>query len=519
MADRNWNAHLAVVVCTPFKKATGPRGDLIFEPISPLWHRARMDLSFGTNINVCQYCADGMEVGVARSHVAKGCREARPKPEFLLFIDSDVIVPNDSFTKLFYHLKTNPKIDIAAGVYVVKGAFPYDPLIYRDNGEGAYWDWAVGDILTTKQHGIRGVHMGLTLIRVSLFDRLIEAGLVHGDGTDQEDEPFFCTQNYRIQEQGKGPATFKGTEDIYFCDKVRKIDGQILVDTSVLAGHHDHKTGISFGLPWETSPIQRAKWLPLPDGSGLRGDEKEAKENEQPCEFCKGEGEINYGNPEFDQADRPCEKCGGKGTIKVPLKIAIDLGAGESRRAWDGYKTYTTDYRKDSGADYIQPLPVMNLPDDHYDLVASRHSFEHVGRWEQEKLFAECFRICKPGGKLEVIVPNLEWACQKVVAGEMDVNVMNVLYGGQEADTEINSREANVHYFGYTKDVLRALVESAGFVDVRVVDWRDDPAHGYHLLCLANKPESVKAIEHNGVVSLSEPEAEVKSETREVVEV
>lgn len=482
MSDHN--ARLACVTCTPMAKITGPSGNLIYEPLDPRWHRARMGLSYGTNINASEICVDGLEVGDARSRVAARCRDMQPKPFCCFFLDSDVIPPNDAFTKLFYRLKANPTIDIAVGIYVVKGAAPFDPLIYQGNGMGAFWDFAVGDILTTKQHGITACHMGLTLIRTSLFDRMIEAGIVHGDGTDQDDAPFFRTESYR-RDGPKGVETFKGTEDIWFCGLAEKVGCQILVDTSVLAGHCDRKTGVVYGLPGDTSPIERAKWLPLADGSGRRKDHMEAEANVEDCSWCK---DAVLACPE---ADSPCPECKGTGKIKKPLLLAIDLGAGESRREWDGHKVYTLDSRRNSGADYIQELPVLNLPDNHYDMVTSRHSFEHVGRWDQETLWAECYRICKPGGKLEVIVPNAEWAAGKIVAGEVDSHVLNVLYGSQEQESEMG-RESNTHFFCYTPAIGLALAETAGFEKVEVASFKTDESLGYHMVITALKPSLIE---------------------------
>jgi predicted SAM-dependent methyltransferase len=471
------NARTAVVTCTPLAKITGPGGNLIYKPVSPLWHRARMSLSYGTNINNAEFVVDGLEVGDARSRVAARVLKMTPNPYYLLFIDSDVIVPNDAFTKLFYHLKTKPNIDIACGIYVVKGSPPYDPLIYRDNGEGAFWDFAVGDILTTKQHGIRAVHMGLTLIRVSLFQRMIDAGVVHGEGDNQDDEPFFCTQDYSVDNAG-GRATFKGTEDIYFCAKARKVDAQILVDTSVLAGHVDENTGMVFGLPGDSSPIERAKWLPLADGSGRRKDRIEVEGNKEKCNECNGSGKVGR-----RKKRKVCSNCQGLGEISKPLKLAIDLGAGESHRQWEGYKTYRLDARVDSKPDYCQEMENLNLPDNHYDLVASRHSFEHVGRFQQERLWREAFRICKPGGRCEIVLPNAEWAAEKIVAGEMDMHVLNVLLGGAETDVDMKESGLiwNVHKFIYTPEVAKTLAETAGFVNVVVIDYKIASDVGYHM--------------------------------------
>ena len=185
------------------------------------------------------------------------------------------------------------------------------------------------------------------------------------------------------------------------------------------------------------------------------------------------------------------------------LKLAIDLGAGGTRRQWDGYVTYTLDARPETCPDYCQDLLMLNLPDEHFDLVASSHAFEHVGRWDQEQLWTEVFRVCKPGGKLEVIVPNVAWAAEKIHQGQEDGHTLNVLYGAQEAHGY--AREFNLHYFGYTPAILRALAEGAGFVDVTTESWKENHELGYHLVCRATRP-AVVAAEHNGEVNhVSDP--------------
>ena len=493
------NARLAVVTSTPMARHANADGVLVYEGLDPRWHRARMGLSFGTNINTTEICADGMEIGNARSQVASGARKMNPKPFCTFFLDRDVVPAPDAWTKMFYYLKTRPEIDVVCGIYCAKGAAPFDPLIYQGNGMGAFWDFAVGDILTTKTHGITACHMGLTLIRTSLFDRLIAAGLVHGDGDDQEDCPFFKTVRY-----DKDKSRFSGTEDIYFCALGEKLDPpmQILVDTSVLAGHIDRRTGISYGLAGNTSPIERAKWLPLPDGSGLRKDRKEADEwtTECECDLCNGT-KVWRGYRD-DETESTCPKCNGVGTTKVPtpMRLAIDLGSGETRREWPGYITYTLDTRPGAETDYVQDLCALNLPLDHYDLVASRHAFEHIGRWDQERLWKQVFAITKPGGKIEIIVPNLEWAAARIVEGEVDFHALNVLYGSQELEAEMG-REFNHHKFGYTPAIIRALAEQAGFAEIEIKDYHSDPDLAYHLILTAVKPEAkeVPVHETNGV--------------------
>lgn len=444
------NARTAVVICTPMAKVTGPRGDLILDPISPLWHRARAGLHMPTNINICEAQADGLEVGDARSRIAANCLKMNPRPEFLLFIDSDVIVPYDCFTKLFFRARCFPDHDIFAGVYCLKNPSVPDPLIYTENGQGPFWDWKVGDILTTKGHDIRSVHMGATLIRVSLFQKLLDAGLVHGDGTDQGDEPFFHTGNTRSDKAGHARLAV-GTEDIYFCHKAHQLGAKVLVDTSVLCGHHDKATGTTYGLPYGSGPAEWTMWLH--DAKGIGKDKAAAaKENK---------------------------------------KIALDIGAGGDRREWAGYQTYTTDIRADTKPDYVQDTRLLNLPEDHFDLVCSSHHLEHIGRWDQEAVWKQIFKVCAPGGAIEHIVPNVEWAAEKIVAKEVDGHVMSVLYGAQEQHGY--ERIYNTHFFGYTPEVAVALAEQAGFVDVVTEDWKIRPELGYNLIIRGRKPVPVSS--------------------------
>lgn len=426
------DGQVSVAFCSPHRKIRLPNGQEILDTITVQWHRARTGLALGTNCNFIQLFEDGKEVGVARESAARRVLAHNPRPKYLFFLDDDVLPMWDAFVKLFYRLETHPEWDVAAGVYCVKGW--RDPLIYSGEGCGPFWDWAVGDLLTTEGHGIAATHMGLTLIRTSLFQRMLDQGVVN------DETPFFKT----IRESGttkEGSAwTRSGTEDLYFYNLARKAGVNIAVDTSVLAGHICKQTGVTYGLPEDSPPVERAKWL-------ANKDKQEAGE----------------------------------------LKLALDLGAGGRRREWPGHKTFTTDIRADAKPDYVQDSLKLNLPADHFDLVASSHHLEHIGRWDQETVWGEIFKITKPGGRIEHIVPSVEWAAAKISDGQTDEHVLNVLYGAQESHGY--ERQYNLHYFGYTKSIAKALAETAGFVDVECRDWQDESELGYNLIITGRKPE------------------------------
>lgn len=458
------NQHIAVAFCSPHRKISLPNGKQIVDTITWEWHQAKTALAVGTNCNFMELFENGKEVGEARDSAVRRCLEHKPQPRYLFFLDDDVLPSFDAFVKLLRHMEWNPEIDIATGVYACKTLC--EPLIYKGNGVGPFWDWAVGDILTTAQHGITGTHMGLTLIRVGLFQRMLDAKLI------TDDVPFYKT----VREQASATTKRSGTEDLYFYSLAGQLDPpvQILVDTSVLAGHIDKDTGITWGLPVESPPIKRAKWL---------------------------------GNKDREEAVAIHEHQDGRGLdAVVHLKLAIDLGAGGRRREWDGYQTYTLDIRADAKPDYCQDTRSLNFPENHWDLVASNHHLEHIGRWDQEQVFREMFRITKPGGKWEHIVPNLEWAAAKIADGQTDEHVMNVLYGAQESHGY--GRIYNTHFMGFTKTLLAALAEQAGMVDIQTEDYRDNEANGYNLVLRCSKPNLSEMPKDKGEANVTDSSTE-----------
>lgn len=242
--------NVGIAYCTPHPYIAGPAGPRL-APLTAEWHRAERGLALPTNLNRIQIFRDGMEVGEARQSCIVDCMALANRPEFLFFLDYDVIPQHDAVTKLLYRARHYPEYDIFSGVYCLKSPLP-EPLIYRDWGVGPYWDWTVGDLLL---EGITATHMGCTLIRMSLFDRL-----------DYKTKPAFLTENTQFIKDGV-LHNQRGTEDLYFCQRaIKEAKAKILVDTSVLCGHQDFASGQIYGLPADSRPVLGAKWLVSKNG-------------------------------------------------------------------------------------------------------------------------------------------------------------------------------------------------------------------------------------------------------------
>jgi predicted SAM-dependent methyltransferase len=242
------------------------------------------------------------------------------------------------------------------------------------------------------------------------------------------------------------------------------------------------------GLPDDSPPVKRAHWLRFGEG-------------DKRCVDCA--------KPKAPSENWPGDWCKCKAADELK---ALDIGAGGQRRKWDGYRTFTTDIRRDTKPDYVMDSRLLNLPDESFDLTASSHHLEHIGRLDQERVWAEIFRITKPGGKCEHIVPNWVWAANKLIEAEKGYDdsayehVGNVCYGAQEAHGY--ERIYNTHFMLYTPRIAKELAEGAGFVDVTTESYRENEGLGYNLVIRGRKlkageekplPELVPAIvESNG---------------------
>jgi cellulose synthase/poly-beta-1,6-N-acetylglucosamine synthase-like glycosyltransferase len=191
--------------------------------------------------NVGEIRVDGQEVGVARN--AAAAEAIKRGFKYLMFIDSDTLVPANGLRLLTYHLDNNPDYDIAAGLYTNKGNPPV-PLIWDRWGEGVFWDWTLGDVL---KNNIVACGTGCMLIRVSLFERL-----EHSD-----DNPWFLTDIGTTCDDGGQQFQYLISDDIHFCRRaVQEAGAKILVDTTVYCSHID-SDGVQWQLRDDSLPVKR----------------------------------------------------------------------------------------------------------------------------------------------------------------------------------------------------------------------------------------------------------------------
>lgn len=99
--------------------------------------------------------------------------------------------------------------------------------------------------------------------------------------------------------------------------------------------------------------------------------------------------------------------------------------------------------------------PIPPLYHGAFDIVFLSHVLEHIEFMRVFWVVVNLIQLLTEGGELHIAVPDLEWACRKVLQGEDGIATAGVFWGGQ-------LNEWDYHKSGYTLHSLRILMESAG---------------------------------------------------------
>lgn len=204
--------------------------------LMPEWAMGMMTQGYPIATNLTYFTTKNVEVGEAREQMAEKALELGTR--FLFFVDDDVAPPVFAARKLIYELEQNGppfgKVMVAAGIYCTKEDPPY-PIVFKEQGSGASWDWKVGEVFPCF-----GIGTGCMMIRTEVFKHL--------------PKPWFKT----VDKDPTASNEFRHqmTDDLFFCQRVREAGFGILAHGGVIAIHWDEKTETPYMLPSGCYPLR-----------------------------------------------------------------------------------------------------------------------------------------------------------------------------------------------------------------------------------------------------------------------
>lgn len=179
--------------------------------------------------------AYGDEVGIAYNNMISNIL-ANPelsKWKYVLTLESDNLPPPDAHIRLLESIEIG-KYDAVSGLYFTKGPVNMpmaygDPAEFNKTGVLDFRPRSVADAIKAGQlMEVNGIAMGCSLYRMELFRQI--------------PHPWFVSVSDMVE--GKGAMGF--TQDLFFCEKARRIGKRFAVDMRVKVGHLDFTSGIVY---------------------------------------------------------------------------------------------------------------------------------------------------------------------------------------------------------------------------------------------------------------------------------
>lgn len=364
------------------------------------------------------------------------------KARYLLFLDEDVIWPPEGVKVLLYNLENHPDWSVVGGLYFTKSN-PPEPLIYQETGMGAYWNFKLGDMI--KITGFMG--SGFHLYRVSDLEAMklpqeYEEKDPWNNVPMKVREYFKTTSSYYKIKPGNYGKT-GGTEDAFFYDMAIREGLQCWMNTGIICQHIDVDSGKVYSVSNDNLMCTKPDaWNHFPRIANL-----------------------------------------GAGGMLDPHEVNVDM-QGDS------------DFKCD-----ITQLP-LNW-EGQFDAVKANQVLEHFDFGKTREILTEWTRILKPGGVLQVEVPDVAVAAKQILdTGELDMQTKGMLWGDQgnpywrqpkfggfhDGKYVPHSLENNHHKAGFTEKSLADDFEAVGLTEIIVTN-----IHGYYLRVAGRKPLETQA--------------------------
>jgi len=205
------------------------------------------------NVAMTYLCQFGMLSAQARQIMTK--EALRQGAKYIFYVDDDTLIPPLGLYTLHNFLERNPKIGAVSGVYTTREN-PNEPLVYKEHGVGAYWDFPMGP--KAEPVPIMGAGAGCLLVRLEAIQDTIDQMTEENGG---EEVPIWADSR-TIPTSLAGDGKLKTTKDkkeperrimwghdIRFCRELNKHGWPVYVDGKVLCGHYDIESGQKFYVP------------------------------------------------------------------------------------------------------------------------------------------------------------------------------------------------------------------------------------------------------------------------------
>jgi predicted SAM-dependent methyltransferase len=130
--------------------------------------------------------------------------------------------------------------------------------------------------------------------------------------------------------------------------------------------------------------------------------------------------------------------------------IRLDIGAGPYGDTPEGWITVDAFVDADVKA-FMWDLP---YGDGEVDEIHCSHALEHITKYEVRKTLNEWRRVLKPGGQVDIKVPDLRWVCKNWLEKQDSDWALDAIYG-------MHNHPGEQHKTGFSPVMLKGYPRRA----------------------------------------------------------
>lgn len=156
--------------------------------------------------------------------------------------------------------------------------------------------------------------------------------------------------------------------------------------------------------------------------------------------------------------------------------MKIEFGCGETPTK-ENFKT--CDIRNLPGIDFVCPAWEIDslVESNSVDEIFSRHFFEHLSFYQGKVVLSKWYKILKPNGMLEIILPNMTFHVEQWIRRKNKKELRWAAAGFWGWQREGDLETWDIHKSGYDFETLKEVLQNENFKDIKNLTVKTEPQH------------------------------------------